>query len=182
MTQLSAQNSRRGFTLIEVVVAIGILVLALGGAMSLIILTRESEEAAQGSLVATYLAREGLELTRYVRDANYANDTDFYTGIANPDDPYTYSFIMDFTGPASISAAASDDPALAPVIQRYENNYQYSVEAEAVDTFFRRLITTTYHPAASGQAAFLDVRVDVYWNRDGKKRTYSLSGQLVDWR
>ncbi len=173
---------QKGFTIIEVVVAIGILVLALGGAMSLIILTRESENSAQNTLVATYLAQEGQEMIRYVRDSSALYGSDHFGAIATTIDPYIDSFVIDSTGKDSIESVPSGLAKDAPVLRILNGRYTYSDDPAATETLFHRLITTTYHAPAGGLPAYLDVKSEVYWDWDGKKRTYSLMSQLTDWR
>lgn len=180
--KLFSCSARKGFTLLEVVVAIGILVIALGGAVSLIVLTRESEAVAKNNLTAAYLAREGMELVRNVRDDNYDNSASFHQDIATIDDPYTYAFVIDAGGRTSISGVGSGKVNDAPVLNFVDQRYQYSSSPGFVATPFRRLITTTYHAASGGQSAYVDVKVEVSWSGDTKSRVYTLTSALYDWK
>lgn len=182
MPQLTRPKMRRGFTIIEVVVSIAILVLALGGAMALIILTREAENSAQNASAAAYLASEGQELVRYVRDANINNGSDPFLQISETDSPYTYSFAIDDEGAGSIIAYPSGLVRDAAPLKLFEGRYQLTEDPAAEESLFRRLITTTYHPAAGVQPAYLDVRSEVSWEWDGKKHDYTLTSQLAAWR
>ncbi len=60
-----------GFTLLEVIVAIFILTVGVGGSFVLIQQTLSASLMAQSRLIAAYLAQEGIEIIRNVRDNNW---------------------------------------------------------------------------------------------------------------
>lgn len=61
----------RGFTIIESLVAVAILLLALTGPMALAERSLASAEVARQELTVLYLAQEGMEFVRSVRDSNF---------------------------------------------------------------------------------------------------------------
>lgn len=61
----------RGFTLVETMVAISILMLAILGPLSIASSGLRNSAYARDQIVAYYLAQEGIEFARYVRDYNY---------------------------------------------------------------------------------------------------------------
>jgi len=60
-----------GFTLLEVIVAIFILTVGVGGSFVLIQQTLSASLMAQSRLIAAYLAQEGIEVVRNIRDNNW---------------------------------------------------------------------------------------------------------------
>jgi len=64
------QGTKRGFTLIETMVAISILMLALIAPMSLATESLTVAFYARNQITAFYLAQEGIEIVRSVRDSN----------------------------------------------------------------------------------------------------------------
>ncbi len=62
---------KRGFTLLEVILAIFVLTIAVSGAFALISQTFIAASLAQSKLIASYLAQEGIELTKNIRDTNW---------------------------------------------------------------------------------------------------------------
>ena len=66
-------NTRRGFTLIETMVAITILTLAISGAFMTANSSMTAAETSRGKLTASYLAQEGIEYVRMMRDDSYLN-------------------------------------------------------------------------------------------------------------
>jgi len=62
---------KKGFTLLEVILAIFVLTIAVSGAFALISQTFIAANLAQSKLIASYLAQEGIEITKNMRDANW---------------------------------------------------------------------------------------------------------------
>jgi len=65
------QSNNRGFTLIECLVAIFLITFGVGGAMSVVNQTTAFTQVASSRLVAAYLAQEGIEIVRNIRDTNF---------------------------------------------------------------------------------------------------------------
>ncbi len=62
---------KKGFTLLEVIVAIFILTVGVGGSFALIQQTLFTATMAQSRIIAAYLAQEGIEIIRNIRDNNW---------------------------------------------------------------------------------------------------------------
>jgi type II secretory pathway pseudopilin PulG len=62
------QSKQKSFGLIEVVVSVGIIALVLGALIGLASTSVKTSVSAENRLKAAYLAREGVELARQVRD------------------------------------------------------------------------------------------------------------------
>ncbi|MDP4008948.1 MAG: prepilin-type N-terminal cleavage/methylation domain-containing protein [bacterium] len=69
--QGSILSRAEGFTLIEALVAIFIITVGAGGAFSLIYQTTTIMRFAHNRLIASYLAQEGIEIVRNIRDQNF---------------------------------------------------------------------------------------------------------------
>ncbi|MEK7542526.1 MAG: type II secretion system protein [Patescibacteria group bacterium] len=61
----------RGFTLLEIIVAAFVISLVAGGVFSLVVFNLRAVGDVGQHLEASYLAQEGIELVRNLRDANY---------------------------------------------------------------------------------------------------------------
>ncbi len=71
---------KKGFTLIETMVAISILMLGITGPLMLVASSLRNALFARDNITAYYLAQEGIEFVRYVRDDNYILRRDGDTG------------------------------------------------------------------------------------------------------
>jgi Tfp pilus assembly protein PilV len=75
-------SSRRGFLLVEVILASSILGLLVTTFVGAYLFGEESTLLAGNRARATYLAEEGLEAARAIRDAGYANLVDGTYGLS----------------------------------------------------------------------------------------------------
>lgn len=75
----SSQQS--GFTLIEMLIAVLIFSLSLVALMTIASRSIQSNRAAQDEIIAQYLAAEGIEGVRHIRDTNFVSGQDWLTGI-----------------------------------------------------------------------------------------------------
>jgi len=64
-------SARRGFSLPEVMVSVGMLATVIVASTSLLIRTSRSNSINANKITAYYLAQEGLELVRNIRDSNW---------------------------------------------------------------------------------------------------------------
>ncbi len=67
---LFEKNEKEGFTLIESILAIGVLVVGILGAFILVVRSLSNIPLIQSRLIAANLAQEGIELIRQKRDSN----------------------------------------------------------------------------------------------------------------
>jgi prepilin-type N-terminal cleavage/methylation domain-containing protein len=76
-----SRNGRAGFTLVETLVAITVLLLAIVGPMTIASRGLQSAFFAKEQLTAVYLAQEGVEIVRSIRDQNALDGAPWLTGL-----------------------------------------------------------------------------------------------------
>lgn len=79
---------KKGFTLVETMVAISILMLGILGPLSIASSGLRNSLFAKDQVTAYYLAQEGIEYVRYVRDDNYLKKNSWFSGLDNCTDAY----------------------------------------------------------------------------------------------
>jgi prepilin-type N-terminal cleavage/methylation domain-containing protein len=154
-------NKNKGFTLIEVITAIFVITIGIGGAVTLINQTLGSIKTTSSKLVASYLAQEGIEIVKNIRDSNFLAGTDWTTGLTGCADGCEGDYTSQSLSPGSGNKLKIDG-----------GFYKYSGTEE---TPFERKITITPDVDA------LEILVEVSWQERG--RTYKVIAQenLYDW-
>jgi len=107
-------NHQRGQGLLELIIAIGIILACTIATLTLVITSIQAGRRGTDKIIATNLAREGIELVRNIRDSNWINatsnienplTTDVYKwddGLVGPSNDSTAIPIIDNTNPSSI--------------------------------------------------------------------------------
>ena len=188
-------NSPRGQGLMETIVALGVIMTGLISVISLTIANLTGERETAMRYQAANLAREGIELTRNMRDSNWLSGEDTFQSMPAGENipvqfnPETYEFA--FAG----GEWSSDD---ARVTQCTDGTYTQP-DSFICDkpTPFSRTISLAFKSCAeefsgdefgglceavggSSTIVALEVSSTVTWN-DGAK-SITISDKLYDWR
>ena len=163
---------RSGFTLIEVVVAIFIVIIGISGLFGLINQTYSYTTSNSMSMEAAYLGKEGIEIVKNIRDSNFLNV--HYSGTGNWDDGLT----------SCTSGCEADYKTTSSNIQPYMGDYlrwdgnagfwNYTIGNAGP---FQRKITITSGPD-SGE---LGVKVEVFWKERGRAHSFVVQENLYQW-
>lgn len=157
----------RGFTLVEVLVALTIAVIGIGGAYALINQSLAFINSASMRLSAVYLAKEGVEIVRNIRDSNYLNAYKNGTGNWNSGlTGCTNGCGADYTM-ASLSAANKNK-----FLKFNGSFFNYS---SGSDTSYKRVITV------NTQTDVLRVNVKVLWSERGAQKSVEIDENLYNW-
>lgn len=156
----------RGFTFIETLVAITILVFAIVAPFYAVRQAMKATFIARDELVATSLAQEAAEYVRSVRDSNYLYN------YKNPSTPRTWLYGLDGTGGTPdcyTTNKCTIDPSASTPIVRYtsaaivpalyvSSSKIYNQASNGTATRFKRTVTLTSINANETQ-----VTVTVTW-------------------
>lgn len=169
-------NTKPGFTLIETLVAISILVLSLASPLSIASNALKSAYYARDEVTAFYLAQEGLEYVRAVRDQNWlaspAQDwlTDLDGGTGASRDCVHTSCVVDFPNFEHTSC-----PGTCPALLVSDNGGLYNQLSGTPSPFTRTVSVTELSPTE------VKVTVMVTWLSGQINRSFSLSENLFNW-
>ena len=157
-----------GFTLLETIISVAILAAMVVGSLTLISKSMQSAFISQNRLIASYLAQEGIELVRNVRDSNWEDD-DYPVSVDWDDDlPDCENCEMDYT---TNVLADGGDPFLK---LDSDNFYNYSLGA---DTIFRRRISLKTIFDRQKQ-----VIVEIIWQYQGSDHNLAVTAFLYNWQ
>lgn len=180
---LNVKMAKKGLTLLEVIIAIFLITVGVLGALALITRTISVIGISTQKAIASYLAQEGIEVIRNIRDTNWL---EYKTDITNPWNEgltgcsggciadYTHSEELDPNLPAYTGQFLNIDT---------DSFYSYDTTSPFTPTKFKRKITITQPATADCPAGdCLNVSVLVEWQEKGK--TYSVPAQenLYNWR
>jgi len=144
----------KGFSLIEVLIAISILLVGVLSAFALVSKSLASAPIIQDRLVASFLAQEKLEEIRRIRDTNFLE-------ILNPADP--------------------DDP-ISPASGHWhtgiDNSLSDNVQVMGEGTYFKRDVDVDIDTDANKE---LIVKCKVSWETKGHEYHFWAEDHLFNW-
>lgn len=167
---------KRLFTLIELVVSIFIILLTLGGVFSLLVQTLRVTSGLPDQLIANYLAQEGMEVVRNIRDANWIKGQEWNTGLTGCESSVAGCEANDGCAVSYHSFSLENYPNFP--LHLY-NNY-YSQTTLGKKTIFKRRVVINQNTDSDGND-YLQVRVFVCWQRRGKNYQTELDENLYNW-
>lgn len=169
----------RGFTLVETLVAITVVVTAMVGPLYAVQQSLNASRTAREQLIASSLAQEGVEYVRGLRDSNY-----LYL-LANTGSSRSWLYGVDGTGGSvnCITAACVVDPTqntvsrtIAPLYLSATNLYNQA--GSGTPTIYTRRVQLE---AVSGSASEMTVTVTVTWTMKGQARNVTIVERLHNW-
>jgi type II secretory pathway pseudopilin PulG len=151
----------KSFTLIETIIAIFILTTGILALSSLISYFISTSSISSQRLIAAYLAQEGIEIVRNLRDTNLLNGRNWDYGLSNGDWQADY-----------------DDSTLSPYAGSFlnlETNGFYGY-GSGTQTNFKRKINLQ----KSGDV--LKVTVEVSWQEKGRSHSLTAQENIYNWQ
>lgn len=162
-----------GFTMIELIIAIAILSFGIIGIYSAFSPIIALTYTISLRFNAAYLAQEGLEIIRNIRDNNFINNDPFSAGLLS----CSLGCQADYKTGTSVQTIDNQ-------LQTYNANnflkinsdgfYSYDV---GTDTRFKRKITIIQPLGVDN----LKVDVQIFWDYNGQQFNYQTEGYLYNW-
>lgn len=163
-------TTERGFTLIESLVAIAILITAILGPMSIAANSIASATYARDQATAFFLAQEGLEYVRNVRDTNALARVDWLTGLSA-----CVSSVCVVDSPINTINACS---GACPVVRYDSTTNVYGYDMTWARTNFTRTIAIT----STVPGREIIVSSTVAWQRSAlAPRSITINETLFNW-
>lgn len=174
---MTKNKQKNGFSLVEVVVAVGIMAIGMVGVLSLVIQNIQVQSVNKNFLIASMLAQEGLELTRNTRDANWLTmGNKWWESIYDQTDP---TFAVDNS---TINYSANNISSNAARLWVDGVGFYSHVSAGNTATQFYRLMTVTPLSGAAADPDAVQVEAHVQWTVNNKTFDYLADTYLYNWR
>jgi len=172
-------NSVKGFTLVETLVALTILVTIIAAASNASFFSIRGSQFARDQVAAFFLAQEGFEHIRNIRDTNNNEDSGWLDGLEN----CTPCNVDVFDSNLADSIKTGDGSE----VMYLTADGRYVVEpgsSGTVDSGFRRFITVSVPLDGAGDPQdFADVTVTVQWNvEQAEPDAFEVSTRIYNWR
>ncbi len=181
------QKISKGFTVIELVLSIFVLSIAIIGSYNAFTIMDILTSNSSDRFTAAYLAQEGIEIIRNIRDTNWIEDEDWTTGL--------WDGIADCSSGCEYEADYKTFGTLFPFDDNYlcfENDF-YTLNPECSSenqTKFKRKITITPLDVPGGEIDnkdILKVSVEVSWDEksnilfEKQKQSITAEEYLYNW-
>jgi prepilin-type N-terminal cleavage/methylation domain-containing protein len=163
-----------GFTLVESLVAISILLVALAGPLSIAGEGLALANLSRQQITAIFLAQEVVEFVRNTRDTNILNPpTAWLDGLGACTDGGTCR--VDVT----TDTVASCPGGVCPALRYHEasGQYGYSTTPGWADTIYTRTVDIT-QVVSDKEAA---VHVSVSWQSGIASKNFTLTEEILNW-
>lgn len=159
------------FTLLETLVAVAVLLMALLGPFSIAQQSLKSAYYARDQVTAFYLAQEGIEFVRAIRDQNYLEGRDWLEGVGATcmNIPCTVDY-PNFIYEACVGGVC-EPLRISPVGGLYNHTNG------DVSPFTRQVMLST----SPTNPELVIISVTISWRSAGVPRIFTLQERLFDW-
>jgi len=159
--------NQKGFSLIEMLTAVVVVTIGVVGTFSMISEFSGQSQVLRDNFVAAYLAQEGIEIAKNIRDNNKIQGNDWDDGLDN-----CYSGCEASYNDLTLTQWEGDGRVL--YIEDTSGHYKYidTPAANDIRTYYKRRITIT--PTANNE---IEIRADIYW----EDKTMMVKTKIYNW-
>ena len=200
-------HNKKGQTLLELIVALSILIVALVATIVLIVSSINAGKQDRNKLIATSLAREGIETVRNIRDSNWLDPAvvDWDDGLLTGANNYAIP-IIDGTSPTSLYFTVAGFSDANTEIKSSNNFFIQGNSLSGGRTSFYRMIyiSSICHNDSDTESIATDINnndacgagdhigfsnkvgirvvVEVRWPSDSSNKSISIEDRLYNWQ
>lgn len=174
--------NKRGFTVIEALVAIGILTVAISGGFVAVSHSLKKASFTKEQVTAFFMAQEGMEAVRYKRDTNSLSGAAWDAGLSASGSPCASPNVCRVDATTMTFTSCGTAWGSCPVLKQNQTTYLYN-HSGGVDTIFKREIQVTPLTSVPNipDGNVMQVEVRVTWEHNGEDQEFITNGLLYNW-
>lgn len=202
----------KGFTMIETIIAFGVLTAAIIGPVALVAVSFSRAQSSQNKLIATNLAQEGIELVRAIRENNiicdilssppaiaWNNNPEGGPKLGQGNNNY---FTVDANDMVALACdtAPFPTPRPTPTTQSACSTRNLNINTAGLYTYdpgtptsFRRCVTVCVpsssspcngaaDPSVGNANNQMEIISKIFWTEQGRERSIQFQERLYNWR
>lgn len=160
--------NKKGFSLLEVLISITILLVGVSSAYYLIGTSVTSARTSQNKIIAAMLTQEGIEVVRNIRDNNWQQDA---RGI-----PTVWNSGLNANGTYSVQYDSTNLGALSANFLQKDSNSKYQYGSGSATIFKRAIIISNI------SANEIQVTATITWLEGVRLQTILAEDHLFNWK
>jgi prepilin-type N-terminal cleavage/methylation domain-containing protein len=173
-SKFKIQDLNKGFSLVETLVAITILLIAIAGPLTVANRALVDSRIAKNQTAAIFLAQDAMEYILHIKDSNVLASKNWLTDIGSCAPPAKCTVDTVDSTPGVIHNVCGVG---CPFLRFDSVNGLYGYNATWDETDFLRTVTVT-----SILADEATVSVDISWGSGIRARSLSLKRNIYDWQ
>lgn len=177
MSSMKPHYNNHGQTLIELIVASAVILISLAAFLGMSVSTYSGAVTSQEYVIASNLAREGIELVRNIRDSNFLQENAFNLGLDVMNSPYKVDYL---SGLVSLNPDCPDENNMYNDACRLsldsDNDVFYNHIPQGNQTKYYRIIKIT-----DIDSAHILVESWVKWKSKKGEESVNMRADLYDW-
>lgn len=177
MNEIINKKKKKGFTLLETIIALSLLSIGGFAVFNLIANTKGNMSLMSSKLQAAYLAQEGIEIIRNIRDTNWLEISSKGATITWDDGLTGCEGSIDCASTDGCSVNYDTPTTTTPNLEPYNGQFLKLLDDEAQTKFQRKIIIN----ALTTNPDVLEVSVIVCWKEKNKNSSFSVKENLYNW-
>lgn len=185
---------RRGFTLLEVIIAVSLIMIGLTATLFLITKTVSQMSVFPSELIAAYLTQEGIEIVRNIRDTNWLEQkvdlsNPWDEGLVPPDiDCSVTSCRADYTATTTTNPPhptfSTVGGGIVATLKFDSSSGFYNYTSGDLSKFARsiKIVPVDLDLPLDGVNDVLEVTVTVTWSEKGEPYSHTAQEKLYNWK
>ena len=174
-------TNRRGFSLIETLIAVSVLMMAVAGPLSIASRGLISAQFARDQIIAFHLAREATELIRNKRDENILSGQDWFAGMTSSPSCLAPNVCNVSPTAENVTFTICSGGACDPLSIHTTNGvYDYDSGVNWQESRFTRSVSFETVPNHADNEII--ARVTIEWNTGSLSKEFTITEHFFNWK